>query len=262
MVKLIKESRYDYSRDPFKKTGVKHTGYWYVTNHGLGPGMIPRGVDVLDNVNDGGKTYVELDTALRREDEIKYELTKEKPPVSIKEEIESDTDEELETAEQEFTSAKTSINSNKLPAIFRMVSFKPGTINLDFGGGKFDNASEFLKTQDVINLIYDPYNRSSSHNNEVIKTIRKNGGADTATISNVLNVIKEENARLTVLRNVKRLLKSGGTCYITVYEGTGRGDSKETKSGYQLNKKTADYIEEIESVFNNVTRKGKLIIAK
>ena len=177
----------------------------------------------------------------------------------LSEDIEED---ELETAEQKISSANTSINSSKLPAIFNLVDFKSGSLNLDFGGGKFDNASEFLAQQDVESLVYDPYNRTAEHNKEVIKKVRENGGADTITLSNVLNVIAEPDSRLAVLRNFKKLLKSGGTLYITVYEGTGKGDSKETKAGYQLNKKTADYIEEISSVFSDVSRKGKLIIAK
>lgn len=167
----------------------------------------------------------------------------------------------LEDATQEYTSANTSINSAKLPAIFSMVNFKPETINLDYGGGKFDNATTALEGKGVTNLIYDPYNRSSGHNKDVIDTVRKNGGADTVTCSNVLNVIKEPEARKAVIKNIYSLLKNSGTAYFTVYEGTGKGNEGPTKSGYQLNKKTSDYVEEISSVFPSVSRHGKLIIA-
>ena len=167
----------------------------------------------------------------------------------------------LENATQEYTSANTSINSAKLPAIFSMVNFKPETINLDYGGGKFDNATTALEGKGVTNLIYDPYNRSSGHNKDVIDTVRKNGGADTVTCSNVLNVIKEPEARKAAIKNIYSLLKNSGTAYFTVYEGTGKGNEGPTKSGYQLNKKTGDYVEEISSVFPSVSRRGKLIIA-
>lgn len=167
----------------------------------------------------------------------------------------------LENATQEYTSANTSINSAKLPAIFSMVNFKPETINLDYGGGKFDNATAALEGKGVTNLIYDPYNRSSGHNKDVIDTVRKNGGADTVTCSNVLNVIKEPEARKVVIKNIYSLLKNNGTAYFTVYEGTGKGNEGPTRSGYQLNKKTGDYVEEISSVFPSVSRRGKLIIA-
>lgn len=156
---------------------------------------------------------------------------------------------------QEFTSANTSINSSKLPAIFKLIKLEPNTINLDYGGGKFDNVADYLSQYDVINLVYDPYNRTSEHNKEVLSLIRENRGADTVTCSNVLNVIKEEEVRTNVLNNIYKLLKSEGTAYFTVYEGNSSGEGKPTKSGYQLNRKTIDYIDEISSVFSNVSRK-------
>lgn len=166
-----------------------------------------------------------------------------------------------EDAEQEFTSEKTSINSNKLPAIFRLIkNWRPNTINLDYGGGKFDNATEYLAELGVTNLIYDKYNRSSEHNNSVITEIRSNGGADTATLSNVLNVIKEKSARIACLKNIRNLLTGTGTLYVTVYEGNGTGEEKPTSSGYQRNLKTEGYLEEIQEIFPAAYRKGKLII--
>ena len=175
---------------------------------------------------------------------------------------EDEDDYEIENVDQEFTSENTSINSNKLPAIFHLVDFKPGTMNLDYGGGKFDNAIEYLAEMNVTNLVYDPFNRSADHNKMVLSKIRSNGGADTATCSNVLNVIKEPEARINVLKNIAKLIKSSGTVYITVYEGSGSNEGAPTKSGYQLNRKTADYLEEIESVFSDVKRRGKLIVCK
>lgn len=173
-------------------------------------------------------------------------------------------DNEPEVSDQKYTSAATSINSSKLPAVYKMIKgmIKPGMIGLDIGGGKFDNAVEALAADDITLYVYDPYNRSDKHNKEAIAAINKNGGADFVVNSNVLNVIAEEEARLSVIKNCYKYLKSGSYCYFTVYEGSGTGEGGETKAGYQLNRKTADYVSEIESVFNNVTRKGKLIIAK
>ena len=184
----------------------------------------------------------------------------------IKESINEDTDVEdsedgLISAEQEFDSAATSINSNKLPAVYNMVKFNPGDVVVDFGGGKFDNAVSYLKDQDVTLLVYDPYNRRAEHNKEVLKVLREHGGADAAVNSNVLNVIKEPEARNAVLQNIKKITKKGAPIYITVYEGTGKGNEGPTKSGYQLNRKTADYMDEISQVFSNVKRRGKLITA-
>lgn len=170
-------------------------------------------------------------------------------------------EDDIQEIDQEFTSENTSINSGKLPAIFKMINLEPGTINIDYGGGRFDNVAEYLTQYDVVNLVYDPYNRSKEHNQEVIRTVKAAGGADTATCSNVLNVIKEPEVRQNVLQNIRKLVKPNGNIYITVYEGSGKGNEGPTKSGYQLNRKTADYLEEIQQVFPNAKRRGKLIVA-
>lgn len=169
---------------------------------------------------------------------------------------------DLEQSDQEFTSKDTSINSTKLPAIYKLVDFPEGSLVLDYGGGKFDNATEWLAEQNVKGLVYDPYNRTAEHNREVVREIRANGGADITLCSNVLNVIKEPEARLTVLKNIRKLTKPSGKIYITVYEGKGTGEGKQSKKdSYQLNRKTADYLDEVHLVFPDAERKGKLIFA-
>lgn len=168
---------------------------------------------------------------------------------------------EIDHPEQEFDSAETSINSNKLPAVYRMISIPEGTIGVDFGGGKFDNGVEHIRDLGATLCVYDPYNRSAEHNREVIKTLKENGGADWAINSNVLNVIKEPEARRAVLENISKITKPGAPIYITVYEGRGDGNEGQTKSGYQLNRKTQDYLDDIREVFPDASRRGKLITA-
>jgi len=168
----------------------------------------------------------------------------------------------IETPHQEYTSKKTSINSKKLPAVFKLVKFERDSINVDIGGGKYDNANDYTKEEyNTINLVYDPYNRSKEHNDEVVRLVSKNHGADSVTCSNVLNVIKEKDVRLSVLRNCKKFLKPGKPCYITVYEGNGSGVESPTSAGYQLNRKTKEYVSEVKEVFANVQQKGQLITA-
>ena len=175
----------------------------------------------------------------------------------------SDEDENwfLKSVPQEYTSENTSINKAKLPAVYNLIKLKPGSLVVDFGGGKWDTAVEHFAKEDITILVYDPYNRSAEHNREVLRILRENGGADAAVNSNVLNVIKEPEARKNVLENIARITKPGAPIYITVYEGRGDNQEGPTKSGYQLNRKTADYLEEIQEVFPDATRKGKLIIA-
>lgn len=182
--------------------------------------------------------------------------------IDAAEELDEDEDEDdLDHPDQEFDSADTSINSTKLPAIYKMISIPEGSVGIDFGGGKWDNAIEHIRDLGATLCVYDPYNRSKAYNKETLKTLRANGGADWAVTSNVLNVIKEPSARKAVLENISKITKSGAPIYITVYEGRGDGKEGVTKSGYQLNRKTADYLEEIQEVFPDAKRRGKLIVA-
>lgn len=180
--------------------------------------------------------------------------------IDAAEELDEDED-DLDHPDQEFDSADTSINSTKLPAIYKMITIPEGSVGIDFGGGKWDNAIEHIRDLGATLCVYDPYNRSKAYNKETLKTLRANGGADWAVTSNVLNVIKEPSARKAVLENISKITKSGAPIYITVYEGRGDGKAGQTKSGYQLNRKTKDYIEEIQEVFPDAKRKGKLIVA-
>lgn len=170
-------------------------------------------------------------------------------------------DDILQEIDQEFTSENTSINAKNLPAVFNKVSFEPGTVNIDYGGGRFDNVAEYLVNYDVINLVYDPYNRSREHNRDVVNTIRRIGGADSATLANVLNVIKEPEVRADVLRKMKKMVKPGGKVYIQIYEGNHSGDGSPTKSGYQTNRKAVDFEEEILTYFPNAKRRQNIFYA-
>lgn len=163
---------------------------------------------------------------------------------------------------QNYTSANTSVNSTKVPAVFRMADFREGTLNLDLGGGKYDTATYFLAKRGVVNEIIDPYNRSEAENAIAEWSIEACGGADTCTISNVLNVINSRNGRISCLMGAWARMKVGGICYITVYEGDRSGVGRETKKDcWQNNKKLKDYYSEVYEVFGNAHILGKMIVA-
>lgn len=164
-----------------------------------------------------------------------------------------------EETDQKISSSYTS--RNIVPTVFRRVKFKQGTVNLDYGGGKYDSATEFLASQGVTNYVYDPYNRTDAHNTKVIKAIEQNGGADTVTCSNVLNVIAEEESRDRVIRNIKLCLKKDGVAYFTVYSGNGSGKGEATRDGYQSNLPTEAYLDEIRKHFSSVIKYYGVIIA-
>ena len=110
--------------------------------------------------------------------------------------------------------------------------------------------NEYLKQFDVMNLVFDPFNRKKEHNKEVLDIISEAGGADSCTCCNVLNVIDGDDAKITALRNMNRLVKSGGMIYIQTYKGPdGSGVGKETTKGWQENKKTQLYLPLVQKVF-------------
>lgn len=164
---------------------------------------------------------------------------------------------------QEISSADTSINSSKLPSTFTKVkTWEKGSVNVDLGGGRFDNVTKFLKTKGVENHIFDPFNRDSKHNKKVADKVL-DGGADTATINKVLNVIKEKANRERVIAQARDALKGDGTAYFLIDEGPKSKTKPEaTSKGWQNNWEAQKYVGHIKEHFGDVTRKGNLIIAK
>jgi len=155
---------------------------------------------------------------------------------------------------QEFSSAATSINKNKLPeaytTIHKKMGWKPNTTHIDIGGGKFDNAVEFLGKLGVNAHVFDPYNRPEEHNTRVMKEMGR--GADSASLFNVLNVIKEPEYRQEALQTAFRTLKPGGKIFISIYEGDRTGQGKQTKKdSWQNNMTTQAHLPEIKKVFPN-----------
>jgi SAM-dependent methyltransferase len=164
---------------------------------------------------------------------------------------------------QEFPSAGTSINKNKLPTgystVAKKIGWKKGTTHVDIGGGKFDNGVEFLKNLGVTAHVYDPFNRPEEHNKKVMETLGKQG-ADTASLFNVLNVIKEPEYRHEALQTAHRTLKPGGRVFIGIYEGDKSGKGRKTKKdSWQNNSPTQAYLEDVKKVFPNATMQHGMI---
>ena len=153
-----------------------------------------------------------------------------------------------------ITSANTSINK-RIPALFKLVQWKSGTVNLDYGCGKYpEYARDYVTEKGVLNVSYDPYNYRKTEDTYF------HFRYDTITLSNVLNVIESEQTRKSVLVDCAYLLKEGGTLYVTVYEGDKSGIGRKTKTDcWQENRRTKDYVEECLKVFKYCKVKGKLI---
>lgn len=142
----------------------------------------------------------------------------------------------------------------QVTALHRKIANLLGPVNLDLGGGKYDISTEFLAQHGVKNLVLDPYNRSEAHNADVLRYLEDNGGADSVTVCNVLNVINDAQARADVIQMAKTWAK--GPVYFSTYEGlgpeTGSGIGRKTRDGWQENRKTRTYIPEIAPYFNTV----------
>lgn len=160
---------------------------------------------------------------------------------------------------QEITSAKTSIK--QVAGLFKDKNAKFGKTNIDVGGGRFNLVTDYLAERGTKNMVFDPYNRGVDENTATLRYLQNGGRADTATCANVLNVIREPDARANVILEVAKCIRDSGTAYFTVYEGDGSGEGRQTSSGWQNNRKTAGYVSEIGRYFDDVQRKGKLIIA-
>jgi len=161
---------------------------------------------------------------------------------------------------QGFGSAATSLN--QVASAMRKIDWKPGTVNVDIGGGRFDKATEYLREQGVESMVFDPFNRDAEHNRQVAERVRDEK-VDTVTCNNVLNVIDSASSRANVILQAAKALKPGGTAYFSVYEGDKSGVGRQTKSdSWQNNRVTKDYVSEIERYFDDVTVKDKVIIAK
>jgi len=148
-----------------------------------------------------------------------------------------------------------------IPTAFKVFPFKG--INFDLGGGKWDDASIFLKERGCTNLVFDPYNRSIEQN-EVSYNKMKDTGVDSISCLNVLNVIQSETERIDLYKNIKIIAetskKANGKYPIIVFQ-VYEGDASANKE-IQTTMKTSEYIPEITQNFPNhsVKRKGKIVV--
>lgn len=140
----------------------------------------------------------------------------------------------------------------QIPALHKALAgagvLRPGSVNADIGGGRFDDATTFLADHGVTSLVYDPGNRSEAWNRRVLEQV-EDGRADSATIANVLNVIPDPGVRAAVLRLAANVVRPGGPVFVGVYEGDGKGNGRETSKGWQENRKLASYLPEVLAVF-------------
>jgi len=165
---------------------------------------------------------------------------------------------------QEYDSAKTArkqVGALLKKGVQRGL-LKPGTVNLDLGGGPWDLGTEFLAAHGVESHVIDPYNRDDLHNESVALFLGRRGGADTVTLSNVLNVISTQGARREALLTARSMLKPDGVILISVYEGDKSGDSCPTRDGWQEHRKLVEYGAEVAAAGFIVELRWGIMIAR
>jgi len=178
--------------------------------------------------------------------------------------------------EDKFHPEDTSVSQVSMP-IKRLVKMYPnqddfsigGEINLDYGGGKYDKGTEYLKLWGITNLVYDKYARTPEHNAKVLKILKKRK-VDSITLANVLCVIPDLNDRLFVVSDAFKYLKINGWMLISVYEGDKSGNgkiiAKPDRMHWQEHRNTKTYISEIKDALKpyniDIIYKNKLIIVK
>lgn len=142
---------------------------------------------------------------------------------------------------QKHTSRNTSINSSKLPAIYNKPIYWNGKSVIDYGCGRYTmHLKAQAKAQGAATWAgYDPYNQTAEVNAE---TAQKT--ADIVLCSNVLNVIDNVDSIYQAIRWMWRHTNKGGQMCVTVYEGNGTGEGKETQNGdsWQRNEKLKAYL--------------------
>lgn len=162
---------------------------------------------------------------------------------------------------QAISSADTSLQ--QVPALFKSKAFVPRGTNLDIGAGKFDLGKQYLERERGVteSVPFDPFNRDAETNRLAVERLQSGERFATTTIPNVLNVIAERSVRDNVILQAARALDPQGVAYFQIYEGDRSGDGRQTSKGYQNNKKTSDYIDEVRRHFGEVRISGNVIVA-
>lgn len=171
---------------------------------------------------------------------------------------------------QNYTSAATSINSAKLPAVYTRVSdsaYQWADKLLDYGCGryvthliKYAAQHSALPEDEYYHYCwwygYDRYNRDAADNAHALDGYAENSSARRMVFcSNVLNVIDSNDVVKGIAGFLTACAISGAAVFVTVYEGDKSGIGRATKADcYQRNEKIAEYLKYFDKSF--MVKKG------
>ena len=154
---------------------------------------------------------------------------------------------------QKYTSKDTSVNTGKLPYLFAHLESligkakKPDHWILDIGCGK--ETSHIQKKCNDLGwsyIGYDPYNQTPAMNSKALLAMSI-FPISIATLSNVINVIDDDEAIIEAIRmGISHAVSH--VALVTIYEGDRTGVGRVTKRDcYQRNMKRKDYLPLFES---------------
>lgn len=163
---------------------------------------------------------------------------------------------------QTYTSANTSINNVKLPAIYNVKGILKGHV-LDYGCGKYtDHLRKKALLTSTSFWCYDKYNQFVSTNLASIDFGYAHG-FDTILCANVLNVIDDELTIIEIIHRLIRMVRKTGDIYIQIYEGDKSSNGKHTKLDcYQRNEPVKAYgrfLNMIDTYTFNTEYRGNII---
>ena len=136
-------------------------------------------------------------------------------------------------------SAMTSVNSSKVPALFRNARkyglLVSGQTVLDFGCGRWPSiAADFLAGFGAHPQSYDP--AWQPHPERLLGS-----HYDVVCVSNVLNVIEDDAERRLAVSTAWGCVKPGGRMIVSVYEADRSGESGATTKGWQERRTLSSY---------------------
>ena len=148
---------------------------------------------------------------------------------------------------QHCTSAATSINRTRLPAIYSRVPYYTGKVVLDYCCGKYTDHIRANLPRHLAYLPYDPFNQPEQVNRETLALVRiavHTQTPVTVICSNVLNVIDSDREVESIAAWIQYIVRStGGVGYVTVYEGDRSGIGRKTgPDQYQRNAPLRAYL--------------------
>jgi hypothetical protein len=147
-----------------------------------------------------------------------------------------------------------------VPGLFRAVPWRRGARNADLGGGPYDLATSYLARRGVESVVVDPGWQTEEELRAALARVAPRR-ADTVTVANTLNVVRDPDERARVLQLAAHVLAPDGVAYVAVYEGDGSSRGRVTTRGWQANRPLRSYLSEVRRWFGRAETVGRVIVA-